>query len=100
MNTFEKIYEVVSKVPKGKVVTYGQVAKLIHTNPRVVGFAMHGNKDTLRVPCHRVVSIDGTLRGYAHGLALKKELLIKEGIHFINETTIDLAKHLHKISGI
>lgn len=96
MKPFEKIYDIVSKIPKGKVMTYGQVALLAGvSNPRIVGFAMHGNKDLAKVPCHRVVSIDGSLRGYAKGLQRKKELLDQEGIAFLDENTVDLTKSLY-----
>ena len=44
MNAFEKIYKVVSSIPKGKVITYKEVAKKANTNPRTVGFALHVNK--------------------------------------------------------
>lgn len=92
--TFEKIYAVVSKIPKGKVMTYKQVSIISGVkNARVVGFAMRSNKDTNAVPCHRVVSSDGQLRGYAFGgIKRKRELLEHEGVFFINETTVDLEK--------
>ena len=52
MNTFEKIYEVVKNIPKGKVATYGQVAALAG-NPhwaRVVGYALHVNPEPGVIP--------------------------------------------------
>lgn len=96
MKTFDKIYTIVSQIPEGKVMTYKQVAKLSGTkNPRTVGIAMKINKDTTKVPCHRVVGSDGKLKGYAFGGAIKKkELLIKEGITFSNTHTVNLSKHL------
>ncbi|MBI2033345.1 MAG: MGMT family protein [Candidatus Levybacteria bacterium] len=98
MKPFERIYEIVSKIPEGKVMTYGQVAKIAHTTPRVVGFAMAGNKDTGRVPCHRVIDAAGKLRGYGFGgNRVKKQLLKQEGIEFLNEETVDLQKHLFQI---
>lgn len=92
--TFQKIYAVVSKIPKGKVMTYKQVSIISGVkNARVVGFAMRSNKDTKEVPCHRVVSSDGQLRGYAYGgIQRKRELLEHEGVKFLNDTTVDLAK--------
>lgn len=90
----ERVYRVVSTIPAGKVATYGQVAALAG-NPlasRAVGMAMHGNKDTNKVPCHRVVSSTGKLTGYAfgNGIATKKALLKKEGVVFKAER-VDLA---------
>lgn len=60
-SVFERIYDVVSQIPKGKVATYGQVAALAG-NPRwarVVGYALHINPDRERIPCHRVVNREG-----------------------------------------
>jgi len=93
MKPFERVYNIVSEIPEGKVMTYGQIAKMAKVNPRVVGFAMHGNKDTKKVPCHRVVGVNGNLTGYAKGLAKKKELLKQEGVQF-SKDVVDLSKSL------
>ena len=91
MNTFQTIYTVVAKIPKGKVMTYKQVADIVKTTPRVVGFAMAGNKDTGKVPCHRVIDSKGKLRGYGFGgIKVKKQLLEQEGVAFLDSETIDL----------
>jgi len=85
MNTFEKVYKAVEKIPRGKVTTYGQIAKYIGiSNPRVVGFALHVNKDPDSVPCHRVVNKKGELAsGYAFGgLDIQRQLLEQEGVEF------------------
>ncbi len=85
MNTFEKVYELVKKIPSGKVTTYGEIAKSIGIkNPRVVGFALHVNRDPDNIPCHRVVNKEGELaKGYAFGgLGIQKKLLIQEGVKF------------------
>ena len=98
MNSFEKIYKVVSKIPKGKVLTYKEVGKLAGINPpaggpRVVGFAMYANKDIIKVPCHRVVGSNGKLTGYARGGIIKKaQILKKEGVKFLDKDTVDLEK--------
>lgn len=96
MKVFQKIYQVVSLIPKGKVLTYKKVAELAGVkNPRIVGFAMHSNKDYQHVPCHRVVGSNGRLTGYARGgIKIKKEILENEGVCFLNEETVDLAKSL------
>ncbi len=74
--------------------TYGQVAKLAGVTPRVVGFAMAGNKDTGKVPCHRVIDSQGKLRGYGFGgIKVKKQLLEQEGILFLEDQAVDLAKY-------
>lgn len=92
---FQRIYDLVVQIPKGKVATYGQIAQLAGVNPRVVGFAMHSNKDMQRVPCHRVVSADGSLRGYASGIEVKKEKLEKEGVQFAKDGKINLTSSLY-----
>ncbi len=87
MHNFKKIYDVVSKIPKGKVMTYKQVAQIANIkNPRYVGFAIHRNTDIIKVPCHRIIKSDGRLAtGYAHGgMSKQRERLIKEGIVFKN----------------
>jgi methylated-DNA-protein-cysteine methyltransferase-like protein len=102
MRVFQKIYNVVSLIPKGKVLTYKKVAQLAGINPpaggpRVVGFAMHSNKDTKLIPCHRVVGITGKLTGYARGgIRIKKEILEKEGVYFLDEETVDINKSLYE----
>ncbi len=72
MNTFEKIYEVVKGIPKGKVATYGQVA-ILTGNPhwaRVVGYALHNNSDPPTIPCHRVVNREGMVNVINHFLSI------------------------------
>ncbi|MGB9637234.1 MAG: MGMT family protein [Microgenomates group bacterium] len=65
---FESIYEEVKKIARGKVATYGEIAKKVGTTPKVVGFALHRNPDPKTIPCHRVVFKDGSLSsGYAFG---------------------------------
>lgn len=84
-NSFDRIYEVVKKIPRGKVMTYKQVSILANvTTPRVVGFALHVNKDPRNIPCHRVIFSNGTLTpGYAFGGEhVQREKLQKEGVLF------------------
>lgn len=82
MTVQEKVYKIVSKIPKGNVMTYGQVAKLARTSPRAVGRILHINPTPIEIPCHRVVFSDGSLsKGFAFGgIKKQKELLIKEGV--------------------
>jgi len=90
MNTFDKVYTIVKKIPKGKVLTYKKVAELAGiTNPRVVGFALRNNKDPKHIPCHRVIKSDLTLAGYAFGgQKKKKEILQNEGVEFTSDFTV------------
>ena len=76
---FKKILKVVAKIPQGKVTTYGEIAKTLKIkNPRIVGWALHANKDK-NIPCHRVVNKKGFLaKNYAFGgLKIQKEKLKK-----------------------
>ena len=87
-NSFERIYDVVKKIPAGKVMTYKQVSILANVaTPRIVGFALHVNRDPENIPCHRVVFSNGTLTpGYAFGgLDVQRKKLEAEGIGFVNE---------------
>lgn len=63
----EKVYEVVAHIPKGKVLTYKEVAQLAGSPQasRAAGMAMKCNPDTTKVPCHRVVASDGSMHGYS-----------------------------------
>lgn len=97
-NTFtDAVYTVVADIPKGKVATYGQIARLAGSAKaaRAVGMAMRNNKDTRKVPCHRVVGSNGALTGYAYGngIRTKMELLKKEGVLF-KEQKVDLNNSL------
>lgn len=85
----DKVYYYVSLIPKGKVATYKQIAKLAG-NPkasRAVGLFMKLNPNAPIVPCHRVVASDGKLTGYSGvgGISKKKKMLLEEGVHLKNE---------------
>ena len=95
MTTFERIYEVVRQIPKGKVATYGQVA-MMAGNPRwarVVGYALHQNPAPGIIPCHRVVNREGRVAAaFAFGGGeTQRELLEAEGVIFRADGTVDLA---------
>lgn len=82
----EKIYELCRAIPKGKVATYGQLAKLAGKPKaaRAVGAYMRMNSDAPNTPCHRIVAANGELTGYSGrgGVAEKKKMLLIERIHF------------------
>ena len=92
-----KVYRIVSQIPKGKVATYGQIARLAGNSKaaRVVGALMKHNPYVPKVPCHRVVGSSGQLVGYSieKGIATKKQLLVSEGVAFKREK-VDLKKYL------
>jgi methylated-DNA-[protein]-cysteine S-methyltransferase len=82
----EDVYDLLRKIPAGKVSTYGDFARALG-NPsasRVIGSILGKNPNPIKVPCHRVVMSDGKVGGYAYGTAKKKELLEKEGVSFTN----------------
>lgn len=92
-NSYEKIYEVVKQIPKGKVATYGQVAALAG-NPRwarVVGYALHVNPDPDGIPCYRVVNREGRLsNAFAFGGVNQQKLLLEaDGIE-VDGSYVDL----------
>ncbi|PJC65312.1 MAG: 6-O-methylguanine DNA methyltransferase [Candidatus Colwellbacteria bacterium CG_4_9_14_0_2_um_filter_50_12] len=82
METFrEKVLAVVRQIPRGKVLTYREVARRAG-NPRAyqaVGNILSGNYNP-KIPCHRVVRSDGHTGGYNRGAAVKRRFLEHEGI--------------------
>lgn len=76
----EKIYKIVSGIPKGKTMTYKQVAEATgHPRAyRAVGNILNKNRNP-KIPCHRVIRSDGTIGGYAWGKTKKITLLRREG---------------------
>lgn len=98
-NYFENVYDLVKKVPKGRVVTYGEIARAIG-NPRMarqVGWALHVNPEPGVIPCHRVVNRFGELSSaFAFGGANRQaELLSEEGVEVI-DNKVDLDKYGYK----
>lgn len=76
----EKVLAVVTKIPKGKFLTYTEVARQAGSPKacRAVGNILNKNCN-LKIPCHRVIRSDGSLGGYNRGVVKKKEILRKEG---------------------
>ncbi len=100
MNFFEKVYYVVKQIPKGTVVTYGQVA-FAAGSPRAsrqVGYALHRNPEPYVIPCHRVVNRFGRLAPmFAFGgEELQAALLKAEGVEVNADYTVDLRKYQYK----
>ncbi len=91
MDIRQKVLDAVAAIPKGKVATYGQIAKLAGIkSPRAVGQIIHRNTDPDAVPCHRVVFADGSLSPeYAFG-GLKKQMekLKSEGVSFTGQKVV------------
>lgn len=111
MKTYDRVYILVRKIPKGKVSTYGQIGQMLGLNPRVVGWALNrlakvkSNSKDLQwqvsaVPWQRVINSKGkisTNKLHNIPLDLQKKLLIKEGIKFNKEGKTDLKKYMWEI---
>lgn len=96
MNSYEQIYAVVRQIPRGKVASYGQVARLAG-NPRwarVVGYALHVNPDPEGIPCYRVVTRDGrTSPAFAFGGSdMQRALLEADGVAFLPDGRVDMER--------
>ncbi len=76
----QRVYAVVTRIPSGEVRSYRWVAERLGDArlARAVGGALGRNTDPKRVPCHRVIRSDGSLGGYAWGVARKRRLLAQE----------------------
>lgn len=92
---YEKVYELVRKIPKGRVTTYGAIGKQLSMSPRVVGQALHANPYEGDVACHRVVNRDGRIApNFAFGgLDIQRRLLEAEGVKFKDDTHVNLKEH-------
>ncbi len=82
-----EVWDILLEIPYGKTMTYGEIAKIIaekrgiaRMSAQAVGQAVGRNPISVIVPCHRVIGADGSLTGYAGGIARKEALLRIEGI--------------------
>ena len=75
----QKVWRELLAIPYGQTTTYGAIAKHINCrSAQAVGQAIHHNPIAIIIPCHRVIGADGSLTGYASGLAIKQQLLAIE----------------------
>ena len=94
---FDRVYGEVMSIPRGKVLTYADVARMCGA-PRMsrqVGWALHVNPRPGVIPCHRVVFADGSLSAaFAFGgESAQRELLAAEGVGFSGDLKVDLKKY-------
>ena len=94
-NCFSAVYEIVARIPRGQVASYGQIARMLG-NPRLsraVGYALHDAPEGL--PCHRVVSRDGGLSDAfsPEGKATHRMLLELEGVGFTGDGRVDMPRY-------
>lgn len=88
-NFRSRVYDIVKKISKGKVLTYKEVAKSAGSSQawRAVGNILNKNRD-LKIPCHRVIQSDGKVGGYNRGTKKKIALLKGEGLKIKNKKVI------------
>ena len=98
----EKVYEFLLTIPKGRVVTYGQIAEYLGNTKmaRAIGNILHNNPDENKYPCYKVVDSKGNLsKHFAFGgIEKQKEKLEYDGISVNNNYQVDLKKYGLKAS--
>ena len=92
----KRCYALLLQIPKGKVTSYGELARALKTPGfRAVGQCVGANPFAPEIPCHRVVRSDGNLGGYSGGLSKKRALLKQEGIEIRSGKISDFREHFH-----
>ena len=100
----ERVYELVSKVPEGKVTTYRDIAYAMNTGAcRMVGQALKRNPYAPKVPCHRVVSSNGTIGGFngctdGEPITRKIAMLKREGVIVTGGRVMDFDRKRHRFA--
>jgi len=92
----KRAIELLRVIPRGKVTTYGEIARIVKTHPRAIGKIMNSNKSPVRYPCYKVVMSDGSIGGYGSGVRKKIVLLKKDGIE-IKNGKLDLKKYMFRL---
>lgn len=97
MSFQDQVLRLVSKVPRGKVTTYKELARAVGRPKawRAVANALARNPHQIKIPCHRVVKSDGGVGGYRLGVRRKIELLSDEGVE-IRERKVRLSRYLFR----
>ncbi|MDE6285527.1 MAG: methylated-DNA--[protein]-cysteine S-methyltransferase [Muribaculaceae bacterium] len=70
-----RVWKCLLEIPRGSVITYGELAARLGSSARAVGQAVGANPIAVLIPCHRVVAAGGRLGGFAHGTEMKRALL-------------------------
>ena len=94
MKIEERVYKKLLQVPKGHIVTYGDLSKAgnLQNGQRLIGRIMRNNPFPVIIPCHRVVKSNGDIGGFAFGTNIKKNLLLNEGILTNKNKIVDFKK--------
>jgi methylated-DNA-protein-cysteine methyltransferase-like protein len=94
---FARVYALVARIPRGRVATYGQIARILGAprSARIVGWAMHGSPEGAGIPCHRVIQQGGTCSpNFRIGdPGAQRRLLEREGVRFLLDGRVDLEAH-------
>ncbi len=89
-------YILLLALPVGATVSYKALAEILETSPRVIAWCMRRNRYAPLIPCHRVVSVNGELRGYSRGGPRVKKMLLKlEGVEFDDDRVKRVAGSSH-----
>lgn len=93
-----RVLELTSRIPKGKVTTYREIARAMGRPKacRAVANALARNPYPIKIPCHRVVRSNGEIGGYASGTKRKMKLLASEGVE-IKGQKVQLSKFMFKL---
>ncbi len=97
-NKKQQLWELLLKIPKGKITTYKILAKKLNIHPRMAGIFLGQNKFPQKYPCYKVIKSDGLIGGYsgAGGVKQKIKLLKKDGIEIKNGKIKSLNKVLYE----
>ncbi len=94
---FERVYDVVRRIPEGRVTSYGAIAEYLGASrsARMVGWAMNNASKMEDIPAHRVVNRNGLLTGKHHfpGTRVMEQLLEEEGMVVTNNKIEDFQQH-------
>ncbi|HNX15463.1 MAG TPA: MGMT family protein [Oscillospiraceae bacterium] len=94
---YDRVYDAVKRIPKGRVATYGQIAAIAGNSraARAVGWALHVNPQPGVIPCHRVINRFGKIcEGFAFGgPEVQKRMLEEEGVEVSGDLFVDLSKY-------
>ena len=91
-NFFKRVYDVVARIPPGRVISYGQIAALLGDPraARTVGWALSACPEAL--PWQRVVKADGSITG-GQWAELRRTLLVDEGVEFLSDGRVDMSTY-------
>jgi methylated-DNA-[protein]-cysteine S-methyltransferase len=97
MDFQERVWQLLKKIPKGRVTTYKIIARKLNSKAyRAVGNACNKNPYAPVAACHRVVNNDGTVGGFRNGIKKKIQILEKEGIKIKGNKIADFKKVLFR----